>query len=62
MMMKANHAHAEAFVDGKWVVMDPTWDSNNKYENGEYNYETSVIRYFDATLEFLSYTHLLRQR
>jgi len=33
---KTNHAWNEAFVDGKWIILDTTWDSFNYYENRKY--------------------------
>lgn len=61
-IVDSNHAHVEAFVDGRWVIMDPTWDSNNKYENGQFVYKKPTIRYFDANLDFFSMTHKLIRR
>lgn len=55
----SNHAHVEAFVDGRWVAMDATWDSKNKYENGQFIYKAPLIRYFDANLDFFSFSHKL---
>ena len=55
---RSNHAHVEAWVDGRWVIMDATWDSNNKYENGSYNTDTpNGFYYFDITPEALSFDH-----
>lgn len=54
---RANHAWTEAFVDGRWVLMDTTWDSDNAYRNGEYKTGEAVHTYFDSTLEFFSYSH-----
>jgi len=31
------HAWTEAYVDNKWINMDTTWDSKNKYENGNFS-------------------------
>lgn len=55
---KSNHAHVEAWVDEHWVIMDATWDSNNKYENGVYNTDApNGFYYFDITPEALSLDH-----
>ena len=55
---RSNHAHVEAWVDGRWVVMDATWDSNNKYENGSYHTDApNGFYYFDITPEALSFDH-----
>ena len=54
----ANHSHVEAWVDGRWVVMDPTWDSCNKYQNGAYNTELpDGFFYFDITPEVFALDH-----
>ena len=56
----ANHAWNEAFVDGRWVILDTTWGSNNDY----YPASGGVIRgahtdlYFDPDLETFSESHL----
>ena len=53
-----NHAWNEVYVDGRWVIVDPTWDSQNKYENGEFVEGSGVSRlYFDANLDFFSANH-----
>jgi len=54
----ANHMHVEAYVDGRWIIMDPTWDSPNEYSRGEYT--TGIVSpylYFDVTPEFFSMNH-----
>lgn len=59
----SNHAHVEAWVDGRWAAMDATWDSNNKYENGVYNYiPCDCYLYFDITPEVLSGNHKIIYR
>ena len=58
-----NHAWVEAFVDGKWIAMDPTWDSVNKIINGEKESATrNFYRYFDMSIEMLSSTHKIMER
>lgn len=52
-----NHAWNEAFVDGRWVILDTTWNSNNRYENGEFIKGKMSYRYFDPSLEVFSYDH-----
>lgn len=54
---RANHAWTEAFVDGRWILMDTTWDSDNFYRNGKYQTSEALHTYFDSTLEFFSYSH-----
>ncbi len=53
-----NHAWNEVYADGRWIIVDTTWDSQNKYENGEFNEGQTVSRlYFDANLDFFSANH-----
>ena len=55
---ESNHAHAAAWVNGRWVHMDATWDSANRFENGEkIRQADSGYLYFDTTLPFLSLNH-----
>ncbi len=53
----SNHAWNEAFVNGRWIILDTTWNSGNKYENGKFNKKKMNYRYFDPTLEVFSYNH-----
>ncbi len=53
-----NHAWVEAFLDERWVLMDPTWDSRSIYYKGSGIKADCVDTYFDATLDFFSYGHL----
>jgi len=53
-----NHAWNEAFVDGRWVVMDTTWDAGYidlHTGNFEFRYST---RYFDPGEESFAADHL----
>ncbi|MCC8169207.1 MAG: transglutaminase-like domain-containing protein [Oscillospiraceae bacterium] len=53
-----NHAWNEAYVDGRWVIVDTTWDCVDKIENGSVVSGTEVSHlYFDANLEFFSLNH-----
>ncbi len=57
---QANHAWNEAFVDGRWVVLDTTWDSGNKYEDGEFVYGgVRAPKYFDISQEQIAKDHKL---
>lgn len=60
----SNHAHVEAYLEeeDRWVTMDATWDSRNKYENGEYKYQAPSITYFDCNLDFFSLSHKIIRR
>lgn len=53
----ANHAWNEAYVDGRWVILDVTWDSGNKFTGGQFVAAPVRHTYFDITLEALSLTH-----
>ena len=54
----ANHVWNEAYVNGRWVIVDTTWDSFNTYENGEMKNAEKISRlYFDANPEFFSADH-----
>jgi len=57
-LTESNHTHTAAWVDGRWVHMDTTWDSPNRYENGIKTKGTSSgILYFDSQLDFFSRNH-----
>lgn len=56
--LRPNHAWNEAYIDGRWIIIDTTWDSQNTYEDGEFNTGGEVSRlYFDSSVKFLSTTH-----
>ena len=60
---EANHMWVEAYVDGKWIVMDPTWDSKNMFYNGIKEKNPSVVyRHFDIDVNMLSATHRIISR
>lgn len=53
-----NHIITRVKLEDRWLYMDVTWDSNNRYDNGRYIKGDFVShRYFDVTLPFLSATH-----
>ena len=58
-LKETNHTWNEAYVDGRWIFIDATWNTFNKYENGQKeNYGgLAYYRYFDATLEAFSLDH-----
>lgn len=53
----SNHAWNEAFVDNRWVTLDTTWDTFNKYQDEEFIEGNNRLRYFDISLQYLSLTH-----
>lgn len=56
--LEPNHVWNEAYVGGRWVILDATWDSGNTYTGGKFTYGGGPEDlYFDTTLEFLSNTH-----
>lgn len=59
---KSNHSWNEAFVDGRWVILDTTWDSGNDYEDGQFKRGSVRHAYFDPSLQAFSYTHKILQR
>lgn len=62
-VMSSNHAHNEAFVEGRWIAMDSTWDSRNRYENGKFDLkEPNCYVYFDVSNEFLAGSHKIINR
>lgn len=54
---QSNHAWNAAYVDGRWVILDTTWNSRNEYENGKYTKGEKRYKYFDATIEGFSWDH-----
>ena len=57
-----NHVWNEVFVDNRWVIVDTTWNSKNRYEKGEYIEDDSIYSYFDPTIEAFSNTHKITNR
>lgn len=56
---ESNHAWNEAYVGGKWRILDVTWDSQNTYENGAEKYAPMQDVYFDSSLRNFSKDHKL---
>ncbi|MBP3361979.1 MAG: transglutaminase domain-containing protein [Clostridia bacterium] len=53
-----NHAWNEVYVDGRWIIVDSTWDTFNSYENGEMKKGGHISHlYFDANIDFFSANH-----
>jgi len=53
-----NHIWNEAYVDGRWIIIDTTWDSANDYDGGSFTYGgIRSYNYFDSSVEFFSDTH-----
>ena len=55
---EANHIFTFAYCDNRWILMDITWDSRNRFESGEFKKGEQISHlYFDSTIQFLSGTH-----
>ncbi len=54
----SNHAWNEVYIDNRWVIVDPTWNSRNKISNGVRKRDNNYSHlYFDANLKFFSNNH-----
>ena len=53
------HAWTEAYVDNRWIILDTTWDSGNKWKNGGKTASSGLTghRYFDPSLADFSKDH-----
>ena len=54
-----NHIWNEAYIDGRWVIIDATWDCGNDYKGGKKDTSDGLYfsRYFDPTIEAFSIDH-----
>lgn len=53
-----NHAWNEAYVDGRWIIFDTTWDCSNRIENGVTVTSNAISHlYFDSNIDFFSANH-----
>lgn len=54
----ANHAWNEVYVDGRWMIVDTTWDCLNVFENNQKISKNDISHlYFDANLRYFSTNH-----
>ena len=51
------HAWVAAFVDGRWMMLDPTWGSSSTFENGQFTWKDANPYWFDRSIHLLSKTH-----
>lgn|GEM_PF-6002286 len=58
----SNHAWNEAYVDGRWIIIDTTWDSKNRYVKGEYIKSEFSSKYFDISDEDFAKNHYITSR
>lgn len=56
-----NHAWNEAYADGRWIIIDTTWDCGNKIEGGETHSDGTSHLFFDANLQYFSANHKIIQ-
>ena len=57
-----NHAWNEVYIDGRWLLVDTTWDSTNIYQNGQYLPGSTIGHlYFDSTMAFFSLSHRMME-
>ncbi len=59
---QTNHAWNEAYADGKWIILDATWDSENRYENGTFYKGSSMLTYFDISDAAFAKDHFIVRR
>lgn len=57
MEQPLNHAWNEAYIDGRWIIFDTTWDSSNKFEEKRFISEKGSLKYFDPSIKAFSNTH-----
>ena len=55
------HVVLEAYLpeEDRWVLMDPTWTSKNRYENGKFIKNPMSHLYFDVSPEYISTSQCL---
>ncbi len=60
----ANHAQVQAYLEreNRWVILDATWDSGNKYKNGVFTQGDYSGLCFDMTLDLFSRYHKIITR
>ena len=58
----SNHAWNEVYIDGRWLLVDTTWDSTNTYQDGQYLPGSTIGHlYFDSTMAFFSLSHRMME-
>ena len=57
-----NHAWNEFWANGRWVILDTTWDSDNAWRNGGIEKNTGLrgYHYFDINVGLLSADHVIK--
>jgi len=59
---RSNHAWNEAYVDGRWIIIDTTWDTRNEYRRGVKTKKDPTLTHFDITPEFFATTYRILVR
>lgn len=56
-----NHAWNMVYVDERWMFLDSTWDSHNRYENGQFikNPPNHNYMWFDTSIEVIALSHYI---
>lgn len=52
-----NHSWNVVCIDDRWIYVDPTWDSGNRYEYGKFYQSIWPISYFNPDIEWFSESH-----
>lgn len=52
-----DHAWNAVFLDGEWIEVDATWDSGNRYINGEFFTDTPRRGYYNCGDVMMSFSH-----
>ncbi len=57
----SGHVLLEAYLaeEDRWMLIDPTWTSKNRYENGRFIQKEMSHLYFDVSVEFISFSQKL---
>lgn len=58
---RVGHAWTQAWLESenRWVILDTTWGSANKYDDGVYTKGKMNYTYFDISLKNLSKSHIM---
>ncbi len=59
---RPNHVWNEVFIDSRWIIVDTTWNSKNRYEKGKYIEGNAIYSYFDPSIKAFSSTHKITNR
>jgi hypothetical protein len=54
---EVNHAWTEAFAGSKWIIIDTTWNSQNRYENERFVAGNSIDIFWDISKPGISSLH-----